>query len=152
MKQNCVHETTRNVMMNSFLPVLKDRAEAITTLEGLVHERRGYAGISIDTREHEIQAGSIRFSTTTFIHMNPPMHIRFSGLCMLLCGSAQRTESEPSSSLNTRCQSDMSIPCLTIDRTVFIEHRYEKSLRSDPSREPTEAPTYTLLPPHDPLP
>jgi hypothetical protein len=41
-------------MMDSFLPVLGDRAEAITTLDGLVHERRGYAGISIDTREHEM--------------------------------------------------------------------------------------------------
>src|SRR4029077_8894950 len=42
--------------------------------------------------------------------------------------------------------------CFTIDRTVFIEHRCEKSLHSDPSREPTGAPTDTRLPPHDPLP
>ena len=116
MRQNCVRQTTRNVMMDSFLPVLKDRVEAILTLEGLVHERRGYAGTSIDTREHEIQASSIRFATNTFIHMNPPMHIRLSDLCT-------------------------SILYLTIGRTVFIEHRCEKSLRSDPSREPTAAPT-----------
>ena len=101
----------RNLMMDSFLPVLTDRAEAIITLEGFVHEMRGYAGMPIDTRRLAIQAGSIGFATTR--------------------------------SFNS---------CFTIDRTVFIEHRCEKSLRSDPSREPTEGQTYTLLPPHDPLP
>lgn len=35
---------------------LKDRAEAIITLDRLVREMRGYAGMSIDTRDHEIQS------------------------------------------------------------------------------------------------
>jgi hypothetical protein len=87
-----VERTTGNVMMDSFLPVLKDRAEAIITLDRLVHEMRGYAGMSIDTPEHEVQAGSIRFAATTCIHMNLPIHIRLSGLCTLSRGSARRTE------------------------------------------------------------
>ena len=45
---------------------------AIITLDGLVHERNGYAGMSRDTRAHEIQADSIRFTTTTCIHMFLP--------------------------------------------------------------------------------
>ena len=77
-------------MMNSFLPALKDRAEAITTLDGLVHEMSGHAGVSIDTREHEIQASSVRFATITYIHMNPPMQIQLSGICTLTRGSVQR--------------------------------------------------------------
>jgi hypothetical protein len=101
----------RNVMMDSFLPVLKDRAETLITLEGSVHEMRRYAGMPIDTRRLAIQAGSIGFATTR--------------------------------SFNS---------CFTIDRTVFIEHRCEKFLRSDLSREPTGGQTYTQLPPHDPLP
>jgi hypothetical protein len=36
-----------NVMMYSFLPVPEDRAEAIITLVGLGHERKGYAEGSV---------------------------------------------------------------------------------------------------------
>jgi len=77
-------------MMDSFLPALKDRAEAIITLDGLIHEMRGYAGVLIDTQEHEIQAGSVRFATITCIHRNPPMQIQLSGICTLTRGSVQR--------------------------------------------------------------
>jgi len=40
-------------MMDSFLPVLEDRAEAITTLDGLVHETRVQPALS-DSRLPEI--------------------------------------------------------------------------------------------------
>ena len=60
-------------MMYSFLPVPEDRARAIITLDELGHERRGYAGIPVDARVHEIQAGYVRMATTTRIHVNPPM-------------------------------------------------------------------------------
>ena len=72
----------RNVMRCSFLPVPEDRAGAIITLLGLGHERRGYAGIPVDARGHEIQAGYVRLATTS-IHMNPRMRIRWSSICTL---------------------------------------------------------------------
>jgi hypothetical protein len=65
----------KNVMMSSLLPVPEDRAEAIITLVDLDHERRGYAGIPVNTRGHEIQVGSVGLATTTRIHMNPPVQI-----------------------------------------------------------------------------
>jgi hypothetical protein len=34
--------------------------------------------------------------------------------------------------MNKMCQPEISTMCLKIDETVFIEHRYEKSPRSDP--------------------
>jgi hypothetical protein len=61
--------------MYSFLPVSEDRAGAIITLVGLGHERRGYAGRSVYTRGHGIQAGYVRLTATTRIHLNPPMPI-----------------------------------------------------------------------------
>src|SRR6185295_9731870 len=62
-----------------------------------------------------------------------------------------RREESPAGSIRFATTRNLD-SCFTIDRTVFIEHRCEKSLRSDPSREPTGAPTDTRLPPHDPLP
>src|SRR4029078_7572745 len=50
---------TRNVMMDSFLPVLEDRAEAITTLDGLVHETRVQPALS-DLRLPEIRTRASR--------------------------------------------------------------------------------------------
>jgi hypothetical protein len=63
-------------MMYSFPPVPEDRAGAIITLVGLGHERRGYAGIPVDTRGRGIQAGYVELTSTTRIHMNLPMQIR----------------------------------------------------------------------------
>ena len=59
--------------MYSIIPAPEDRAGAIITLDELGHERRGNAGIPVDARRHEIQAGYVRLATTTRIHMNPPM-------------------------------------------------------------------------------
>ena len=131
-------------MMYSFLPVPEDQAGAIITLNGLGHERRSDAGIPVDARGHGIQAGYVRLATTIRIHMNPPNFAAW-----------QRSNSRnlwPSTSLNKMCQPELSTMCLKIDRTVFIEHRREKSPRSDPLREPTGVPTYTLPPPRDHLP
>ena len=83
----------RNVMLYSFLPVPEDRAGAIITLLGLGHERRGYAGIPVEARGHEIQTGYVRLATTTRIHMNPAMQIRLSSICTLSRGSVQTAES-----------------------------------------------------------
>lgn len=62
-------------MMYSILPAPEDRAGAIITLVDLDYETRGYAGIPLNTRGHEIQAGSVGLATTTRIHMNPPIQI-----------------------------------------------------------------------------
>ena len=137
--------------MDSIILTQEDRAGAISN--GLGHEKRGYAGILLDIRRHEIQASYVRFATTTCIHNESsrrktivrPLHL-------VAWSRANNRELAPYTSLNRRRQPEISILCLMIDRTVFIGHRCEKSLRSDPSREPTEAPTYTLLPPPDPLP
>ena len=60
-------------MMYSFLPVAEDRAGAIITLVGLGHERKGYAEGSVGIRGYGIQASYIRLTTTTCIHVSPPL-------------------------------------------------------------------------------
>jgi hypothetical protein len=76
--------------MYSFLPVSEDRAGAIITLVGLGHERRGYAGRSAYIRRHGIQAGYVRLTTTTRIHVNPPMPIYLPGICCRLGAPKQQ--------------------------------------------------------------
>jgi hypothetical protein len=78
--------------MYSIYPVHEDRAGAIITLVGLGHERRGYAGIPVDTRGHGIQAAYVGLAATTRIHMNPPMQIRLSSICTLSPNSVQTEE------------------------------------------------------------
>ena len=54
--------------------------------------------------------------------------------------------------MNKTHQPAISTMHLKIDKAVFTEHRSGKSPRSDPQRQPTGTPTYTLLPPRDHLP
>jgi hypothetical protein len=67
--------------MYSFLPVPEDRAGAIITLVGLGHEGRGYTGRLVYAQGHGIQAGYVGLTSTTSIHMNPPVEIRLSRIC-----------------------------------------------------------------------
>ena len=52
-------------------------------------------------------------------------------VCCRVQGSNNR-KMGPSTSMNKMCQPQISNMCLKIDRTVFIEHRCEKTPRSDP--------------------